>query len=385
MPNGGGHHERVGVCPRCGSPSIRIRRQSHRHLLWRCRSCDGVFRTPEVTDYIIPPGDRGGGYVPAESIRQMERRGRLHEPRGTPHGLGLSFSRKLTAAVAGFLLLGVVGYFIFMAGLGRDGNKPDPRIGPDESHLATDLQSPTPEPGPAESDTLTPSLPATAEAAQANIATAIPTDTPVATPTVYPSPTPESTPSDTPTPSPPATAKAAQISTTTPIPTDTPVGTPTKLPAETQSPTPIPTAMAQISPTPESTTPSVSVLATFENGKWLIHNRLTLATSIVAIVWIDDGIEASEAEAVQELVTLAAFHEMLTASLIDLPWFEDGITETELEGIKYLGYIAYDSEATTRQVAAMPWFVDDITETDAKWGLSTTLRTLHKAAKSLRS
>ena len=64
------------------------------------------------------------------------------------------------------------------------------------------------------------------------------------------------------------------------------------------------------------------------------------------------------------MVTLAAFHEMLTSSLIDRSWFTDGITETELEGIKYLGYIADDSEATAEQVADMPWFTDGITETE---------------------
>ena len=115
-----------------------------------------------------------------------------------------------------------------------------------------------------------------------------------------------------------------------------------------------------------STTPSVTVLATFENGRWLIQNRPTLATSIVAIDWIEDGIEASESEAVQELVNLAAFHEMLTASLIDRPWFADGVTATELEGVKYLGNIAYDSDAAARQVAEMPWFVDGITETEVE-------------------
>ena len=95
MPNGGEHHERLGVCPLCGSPSIRIRRQGHRHLLWRCRNCNGVFRTPEVAEYIIPPGDGGRGYVLAESIPQMERRGRLHEPRSAQQHRGRSLSRKL--------------------------------------------------------------------------------------------------------------------------------------------------------------------------------------------------------------------------------------------------------------------------------------------------
>ena len=368
MPNGGEHYERLGVCPLCGSPSIRIRRQEHRHLLWRCRNCNRVFRTPNVAEYIIPAGGDGSGYVFAESIPEMERRGRLHERRGAQHSRRRSVSSKVTAVIAIVVLIGAVGFLIFMAGPGRDGSGPDQRPGSDESPVVTDLQAPTPRTTPSATNTprLSPQL--TAQVAQSSMATAIPTETPTATPTMHPSPTPELVPTatNTPTPSPPPTAKAVQASIATAIPTDTPVAIQTKLPTKTPTSTPVPTAVPQISPTPMSTTPSVTVLATFENGRWLIQNRPTLATSIVAIDWIEDGIETSESEAVQELVNLAAFHEMLTASLIDRPWFADGVTATELEGVKYLGYIAHDSEAAARQVAEMPWFVDGITETEVE-------------------
>ena len=368
MPNGGEHYERLGVCPLCGSPSIRIRRQEHRHLLWRCRSCNRVFRTPNVAEYIIPAGDDGSGYVLAESIPEMERRGRLHERRGAQHSRRRSVSSKVTAVIAIVVLIGAAGFLIFMAGPGRDGSGPDQRPGSDESPVVTDLQAPTPRTTPPATNTPRLSPPPTAQVAQSSMATAIPTDTPTATPTMHPSPTPELVPTATniPTPSPPPTAKAVQASIATAIPTDTPVAIQTKLPTKNPTSTPVPTAVPQISPTPMSTTPSVTVLATFENGRWLIQNRPTLATSIVAIDWIEDGIEASESEAVQELVNLAAFHEMLTASLIDRPWFADGVTATELEGVKYLGYIVYDSEAAARQVAEMPWFVDGITETEVE-------------------
>ena len=299
MPNGGEHYERLGVCPQCRSPSIRIRQQRHRQLLWRCRICNGVFRTPDVADYIIPPGDDGSSYVLAESIPQMELRGRLHERRGS----GRSLSLKLTAIVVIVILLGAVGYFIFMAGLesSSDGSGQPP--GPDKS--------------------------------------------------LAPAAVDKSTPSQS------ATAKVAQTSTIAAIPTDTAVAMPTKA-------TPFLTAVPQTRSTPMSAIPSVTVLSGLKNGRWLIQNRSTLATSIAAIVWVEDGIATSETEAVQEVVTLAAFHEELTASLIDRPWFADGVTETELEGIKYLGDIAYHSEVTARQVATIPWFVDDITEMEVE-------------------
>ena len=100
MPNGGEHHERLGVCPLCGSPRIRIRQQRHQNLLWRCSGCNGVFRTPKVAEYIIPPGNDGSGYVFAESIPQMERRGRLRgRPSRRRHGTGWGCAIIIAVAV----------------------------------------------------------------------------------------------------------------------------------------------------------------------------------------------------------------------------------------------------------------------------------------------
>ncbi|MYA49552.1 MAG: CAP domain-containing protein [Chloroflexi bacterium] len=88
MPNGGEHYERLGVCPLCGSHRIRIRQQRHQNLLWRCRSCNGVFRTPTVRDYILPPGDDGRWSVFAEDIPRMERRGTLRAQPGSRSARG---------------------------------------------------------------------------------------------------------------------------------------------------------------------------------------------------------------------------------------------------------------------------------------------------------
>ena len=231
MPNGGEHYERLGVCPRCGSHGIRIRRQRHRHLLWRCRRCNGVFRTPRVADYIIPPGDDASGYVLAESIPQMERRGRLHERRGGRHLRRRSLSLKLTVVAVIVLLLGAAGYWIFMAGLGRTGGGPDQHPGSDESLVITGLQSPTPEPVSMAVDAPTPSLQATAMVAQVGIATAIPTDTPAATPTMIPpsTPAPALVLAKTPTPEPSETPTLLSVPTPvppSPTPTPTPVVSP---------------------------------------------------------------------------------------------------------------------------------------------------------------
>ena len=122
MPNGGEHYERLGACPLCGSPSIRIRRQRHRRLLWRCRRCNKVFTTPKVADYMIPPGDDGSGYVSAESIPQMEQRARRPERQGGQRGRRRSVSRILTAVIILVIILGAAGLFIYVAGLVGGGN-----------------------------------------------------------------------------------------------------------------------------------------------------------------------------------------------------------------------------------------------------------------------
>ena len=380
MPNGGEHYEQLGACPLCGSPSIRTRRQRHRRLLWRCWSCNGVFATPKVAEYTIPPGDDGRGYVFAESIPQMERRARLHGPQGSRGGRSRPFSLKLATAAAIVLLLGALGYLVIMSGVWRDGAPADQR------------------PGLGESPIFTPSPPAIAGSGQTGVAMAIPTETPTITPIRQPFATPElvptatETPTPTPTRQPFATPELVPTATETPTPTPTrqPFATPELVPAATETPTitpirqpfatpelaptaantptptptrqpfatpelvptatntPTPTPTRQPFATPElvptathtpSPRPSVSVLAKFENGRWLIQNRPALATSIAAIDWIEDGIQASESETVQELVHLAAFHEVLTASLIGLHWFADGVAETETEGLEQVSCV----------------------------------------------
>ena len=211
MSNGGEHIERLGACPLCDSPRIRIRRQRHRRLLWRCRACNGVFETPRVAEYTIPPGDDGRSYVFAESIPQMEQRARLRGPsqrvstrpvestpkpqagrhtpastrpvestpkpqagRHTPastrpvestlktregrHGRRNPVSARLIAAIAVVIVVGVVGYLVFISGPGRGGSGSDQPPTSDESAAVVVPLSPIPEPA---ASTSTPQPPIT--------------------------------------------------------------------------------------------------------------------------------------------------------------------------------------------------------------------------------
>ena len=179
MPNGGEHYERLGACPLCGSPRIRVRRQRHRDLLWRCRRCNRVFGTPKVAEYVIPPGDDGSGYVFAESIPQMERRARRPERQGRKRGRRPSAPRVLTAVIILVILLGVAGLFIYMSGLVGGGNG-SARVPDSERPLVVAFTpSSTPRATPTAASTPT----STSKVAQASVPTAIPTNTSVATPT----------------------------------------------------------------------------------------------------------------------------------------------------------------------------------------------------------
>ena len=48
MQGGNARSEQAGLCPHCHSPDIRVRRQRHRQMLWRCRNCNRVFATPAI-------------------------------------------------------------------------------------------------------------------------------------------------------------------------------------------------------------------------------------------------------------------------------------------------------------------------------------------------
>ena len=94
------------------------------------------------------------------------------------------------------------------------------------------------------------------------------------------------------------------------------------------------------------------------------HEMLT--ATLIDRPWFADGITETEVEAIDNLAYIAQSSESVAGLTVDMSWFADGITETELEAVKYLGYIAYDSETTARQLGAISWFMDGITETEVE-------------------
>ena len=159
-----------------------IRRRRHRRLLWRCRSCNRVFRTPRVGEYVIPSGHDGRGYVPAEAIPHMEQRNRRRESqRNRPYRR--SFSRRVIAVLVLVALLGAVGYLIFIAEPWRDSAGTNALPGDTPARSGTVTPPLTNAPAPVPSATPAPAV------------TSKPTPTPV--PTVTPTPVPSATPTPT--------------------------------------------------------------------------------------------------------------------------------------------------------------------------------------------
>ena len=155
-----------------------------------------------------------------------------------------------------------------------------------------------------------------------------------------------------------AAATSTPESTPTARPSTTTVPTLTSLPTKTATPVP------QASTALVATSQSVSKLAEFKNGEWVIRYEPQNAAAIVSIEWVSDGIDASETEAVQAFVNLAAFHSGLTTSLISLRWVADNITPTESDAIQYIKYLASDSDPTAREVVDLSWFEDGVSETE---------------------
>ena len=143
------------------------------------------------------------------------------------------------------------------------------------------------------------------------------------------------------------------------MPTKTSTPAPAALPSVRA--TAIPEAAISPSPVP-SPAPSPSLLSGFDNGPWLIANRPSLVQDLLAVGWIDDGVEASEKETVQAVVNLAAFHEAPTRALLDLIWFVDGVDKIEVDAIRELGFLAGGDEDMTMRVVGLEWFSDEINE-----------------------
>ena len=82
--------------------------------------------------------------------------------------------------------------------------------------------------------------------------------------------------------------------------------------------------------------------------------------------WVEDGIEESEREAVQELVNLATFGHEAFGVIASTEWVYEELTEAEGSVIDILAYIASEElPVLAREIASLPWIVDGVDEIEA--------------------
>ena len=101
-----------------------------------------------------------------------------------------------------------------------------------------------------------------------------------------------------------------------------------------------------------------SVWNSLEDARWLDENKPRLASSIVSLRWVRDGISGAERSGVQELVYMAAYHEWVFRDLVKKSWVTDGVDEFEALVIDDLFWIADESSSAALQILRISLGVD---------------------------
>ena len=135
-----------------------------------------------------------------------------------------------------------------------------------------------------------------------------------------------------------------------------------RVPSATSTPT-----LTNNTPTPiPSATPTVTsfYLRDFVNGSWLEQQDPQLATSIRELGWIQDGINATESEAIQDLLYIAVTSRSVAASIVSLSWVQDGVHDVEAGAFRWMNNIG--SARVASSVVSLGWVEDGIDEIEVK-------------------
>ena len=163
-------------------------------------------------------------------------------------------------------------------------------------------------------------------------------------------------PASEPSSSPTTEATAEVKSSPTPAPTSTstpePTATPTPLPEPTSTPTPSPTP-APLYLEGWRTIPGVSSLE---------RSKPELATMIIGLPWVSDGISNSEREAVQQLVSAAMLDEPVFLAVMARQWIVDGLNRTERGILREL--TRFSNQTVASLIPALP-FMETVEPSDS--------------------
>ena len=85
-----------------------------------------------------------------------------------------------------------------------------------------------------------------------------------------------------------------------------------------------------------------------------------VATSVVSLGWVADGIDEIEVKAIEELSYMAIGDAKFASSVVSLGWVADGVDEIEVKAIEGISDIAYWDLKVASSVVSLVWVRDGI-------------------------
>ena len=89
-----------------------------------------------------------------------------------------------------------------------------------------------------------------------------------------------------------------------------------------------------------------------------------MASSIEQLVWIQDGVDSLESEAVQDLLYIAVVSRPVASSIVSLGWMRDGIDDVEAGAIRWMNNMK--SAEVASSVVPLSWMQDGIDDVEAR-------------------
>ena len=89
-----------------------------------------------------------------------------------------------------------------------------------------------------------------------------------------------------------------------------------------------------------------------------------VASSVVELGWVQDGIDGAEAEAIAWINNIGGAG--VASSVVALGWVQDGVDDVEVEAIENLSYIANEDAEVASSIVALRWVQDGIEDAEAE-------------------
>ena len=101
---------------------------------------------------------------------------------------------------------------------------------------------------------------------------------------------------------------------------------------------------------------------TIEELSYIANKDTGVGLSIVALDWVQDGIEELEIEAIDWMNNFGDAG--VASSVVSLGWMQDGIEELEVTTIEKLSYIANKDRGVGLSIVALDWVQDGIEDSE---------------------